>query len=221
MEHPKQATFYFDFISPYAYLLWHRLQNLSPEQSNRLEFRYRPVLFAGLLDHWGQKGPAEIEAKRIHTYRQTYSMASQFSIPFKMPDAHPFNPLSALRLALAAGNTPEAIDSVFRSIWVDGHRPDSPAGFSAIVSALDFEGGETAAREAITYPDIKAQLQENGAAALEDKVFGVPTIIVDGELFWGFDSFDALFYFLDHPDCFRTEEMLRMNTVLPSASRSL
>ncbi|MEH6611113.1 MAG: 2-hydroxychromene-2-carboxylate isomerase [Halioglobus sp.] len=221
MGQPRQATFYFDFISPYAYLLWHRLQNLTPQQSSRLDLSYRPVLFAGLLDHWGQKGPAEIEAKRTHTYRQTYSMAQQFSIPFKMPDAHPFNPLSALRLSLAVGNTREAIDSIFRSIWVDGHRPDNPAGFSAIVGALDFAGGETAAREKIASPDVKRELQENGALALEQKVFGVPTIVVDGELFWGFDSFDMLFHFLDHPDCFRTEEMLRISTLLPSASRSL
>lgn len=219
MRQPKQATFYFDFISPYAYLLWHRLQNLSPEHSGRLGFSYRPVLFAGLLNHWGQKGPAEIEGKRIHTYRQAYSIAKQFSIPFKMPDAHPFNPLSALRLALAAGNTREAIDSIFRSIWIEGHRPDSPAGFSAIVGALGFEGGETAALEKMASPEIKTQLQENGSMAVSDRVFGVPTVLVDGELFWGFDSFEMMFDFLDEPDLYRTQEMLRIKAILPSASR--
>jgi 2-hydroxychromene-2-carboxylate isomerase len=221
MAQPKQATFYFDYISPYAYLLWHRLQNLDREQSCRLDLIYRPILFAGLLDHWGQKGPAEIEAKRIHTFRQAYSMAKQRDIPFKMPGAHPFNPLSALRLTLAAGNTREAIDSIFRSIWVDGHQPDSPAGFSAMVTALGVEGGEAAVQKKIAAPEIKRELQTNGALALEQKVFGVPTIVVDGELFWGLDSFDMLFHFLDHPDCFRTEEMLRIDSVLPSASRSL
>ena len=124
MAEPRQATLYFDYISPYAYLLWHRLQDLDPKQSSRLEITYRPILFAGLLDYWGQKGPAEIEAKRVHTFRQAYSLAWQRDIPFKMPDAHPFNPLSALRLTLAAGNTREAIDSIFRSIWVDGHQPE-------------------------------------------------------------------------------------------------
>ena len=58
MTQPKQAVFYFDYISPCAYLLWHRLQTLDPQRSNRLDFIYRPVLFAGLLNHWGQKGPA-------------------------------------------------------------------------------------------------------------------------------------------------------------------
>jgi 2-hydroxychromene-2-carboxylate isomerase len=221
MAHPTQATLYFDYISPYAYLLWHRLQNSSLEQSSRLDLIYRPVLFAGLLNHWGQKGPAEIEAKRIHTFRQSYSIAKRRGIPFKMPDAHPFNPLSALRLTLAAGNTREAIDSVFRSIWVDGHQPDNPAGFSAMVNALDFEGGEAAAQKKIASPEIKRELQENGALALEQKVFGVPTLVVEGEIFWGLDSFDMLLHFLDHPDYFRSEEMLRINAVLPSASRSL
>ncbi len=148
-------------------------------------------------------------------------MAGQRDIPFKMPDAHPFNPLSALRLTLAAGNTREAIDSIFRSIWVHEHQPDNPLGFSAIVNALDIEGDEAAVKKKISAPEIKRELQSNGTFALEQKVFGVPTIVVDGELFGGLDSFDMLFHFLDHPDCFRTEEMLRIDSVLPSASRSL
>ena len=55
--------FYFDFVSPYSYIGLHRLR----EFSNPIVLK--PVLFAGLLNHWGQKGPAEIPTKRKWTYR--------------------------------------------------------------------------------------------------------------------------------------------------------
>lgn len=221
MNDPTQATFYFDYISPYAYLLWHRLNHANSPLAGRLELRHRPVLFAGLLNHWGQKGPAEIEAKRIHTYRQVVYLADHYDIPFAMPDAHPFNPLAALRLTIAAGNTREAISTIFNSIWVDGHRPDDPAGFSAIVEALAIEGGDSEARELIASPSVKKELQDNGADALAHKVFGVPTVITEEELFWGVDSLDMLAYFLDNPDYYRSDEMRRVNAIIPSASRSL
>jgi 2-hydroxychromene-2-carboxylate isomerase len=220
VNHPTQATFYFDYISPYAYLLWHRLNDENSLLSGRLELRHRPVLFAGLLNHWGQKGPAEIEAKRIHTYRQVVYLADQYDIPFRMPDAHPFNPLAALRLTIAAGNTRQAISAIFKSIWVDGHRPDDPAGFTAIVAALAIEGGENAAMEKIASSSVKQQLQKNGDDALADGVFGVPTIIAEEELFWGVDSFDMLMHFLDNPNYYGSDEMRRIHDIVPSATRA-
>ena len=219
MSQPRPATFYFDYISPYAYLLWHRLNDPRALLADRLDLGCRPLLFAGLLNHWGQKGPAEIEGKRTHTYRQVYRLAEQLEIPFKMPDAHPFNPLAALRLTIALGSTREAISSIFNSIWAKGHRPDDPAGFAAIVADLAIEGGVAGAMEKIASPQVKKQLQDNGAEAVDQKVFGVPTVIVDGELFWGVDSVDMLVHFLDHPDYFRSDEMRRIGDILPSASR--
>ena len=62
---PMIADWYFDFVSPFAYLQSEQLGSLAP----RVSVRYRPVLFAGLLGAHGQKGPAEIPAKRTFTYR--------------------------------------------------------------------------------------------------------------------------------------------------------
>jgi 2-hydroxychromene-2-carboxylate isomerase len=58
------ADWYFDFISPFAYLQSEQLHRLQP----LVQIRYRPVLFAGLLKHWGNKGPAEVLPKRQFTY---------------------------------------------------------------------------------------------------------------------------------------------------------
>src|SRR5262245_33656463 len=124
MEHrPQRARWYFDVISPFAYLHLKQFSRLPRE----LEVEYVPVLFAGLLNHWEHKGPAEIPAKRIHTYRYCMWSAQKLGIPFRMPPAHPFNPLSPLRLIIATGVTPEIIHAVFDFIFRDGRDVGDPA----------------------------------------------------------------------------------------------
>ena len=108
------VDWYFDFVSPYSYICLHRLGELPVQVS------YKPVLFAGLLNHWGQKGPAEIPAKRKWTYRWCTWWAGELGIPFRFPAAHPFNPLPYLRLSLAAGCSAHAIGAIFAHLWTTG-----------------------------------------------------------------------------------------------------
>ena len=75
---PTVIDWYFDFISPYAYFAFLRLDELPPG----IEVRLRPLLFAGLLNHWGQKGPAEVGPKRVWTYRSCLWQARQDGVPF-------------------------------------------------------------------------------------------------------------------------------------------
>ncbi|HEU4531921.1 MAG TPA: DsbA family protein, partial [Steroidobacteraceae bacterium] len=82
------ADWYFDFISPYAFLNFHRLGELE----GRITVRMKPVLFGAILDHWGQRGPAEIAPKRTFVYRQAHWLARRRELAFKGPQAHPFNP---------------------------------------------------------------------------------------------------------------------------------
>ena len=109
-----RLVWYFDFVSPYSYICLHRLKELDAE------IVYKPVLFAGLLNHWGQKGPAEIPSKRQWTYRWCTWWAGELGIPFRFPASHPFNPLQHLRLAIAAGCTPQAVKLIFEAIWTSG-----------------------------------------------------------------------------------------------------
>jgi 2-hydroxychromene-2-carboxylate isomerase len=97
----KRISFYFDFISPYAYLAFEHL----PEALKGISYSagYHPVLFAGLLKQHGQLGPAEIAPKRDWTYRHALWLAHSMGIPMHMPASHPFNPLALLRLAIACG----------------------------------------------------------------------------------------------------------------------
>ena len=80
---------YFDFISPFAYLQWPKVRALMAER----DVACVPILFAKVLDARGQKGPAEIEAKREFTYRHALWQARREGVPLVFPPAHPFNPL--------------------------------------------------------------------------------------------------------------------------------
>jgi hypothetical protein len=79
----------------------------------------------GAVLHLGNLGPAEIPAKRRFIYRQLLWTAQAEGTPLRFPPGHPFNPLSALRLCLAAGGSAQAVDVLFDWIWRDGNAADS------------------------------------------------------------------------------------------------
>lgn len=184
----KHLQFWFDPISPFAYLAFERLPQVLEGLS--VEVSYRPILFAGLLQHWGQKGPAEIEPKRAWTFRHVHWLAHQHGIAMQTPAQHPFNPLAQLRLLLAcapAGGTPNrhACEAVLRHIWIGGRDPNDAERMAALTREL-------APRIAPDDAPVKQALKDATAEALERGVFGVPTIEADGRLFWGVDGLDML-----------------------------
>jgi len=205
----KKADWYFDFISPYAYIGLIRLGRLAQQ----LEIRYRPVLFAGLLNHWEQKGPAEIPAKRVWTYRWCAWWAAQQGIAFRCPAVHPFNPLPHLRLAIAAGNSPLAIRRIFEALWTTGADPADEEKFAELARSLDVDPLR------LSDQAIKDALRLETSAAVARGVFGVPTLIVDEELFWGADAMDFAEAYLADPGIVATEEMKRVINLPVGASR--
>jgi 2-hydroxychromene-2-carboxylate isomerase len=174
------ADWYFDFVSPFSYLQSEQLASLPP----RIGIRYRPVLFAGLLGANGQKGPAEIPAKRAFTYRFCVWQARRQGIPLKFPHEHPFNPLPLLRLAIACDCAPEAIHRIFRFVWADGRLPDLPIEWAELVCALGMHDAETR----IAAPEVKAELRRYTDEAIARGVFGVPTLAIGDAMFWGADA---------------------------------
>lgn len=205
----RAATWYFDFVSPFAYLCFGRLRELPAD----LAIELRPVLFAGLLGHWGQKGPAEIASKRRWTYRACQYWADAHGVPFRFPQGHPFNPLQHLRLAIVAGDTHAAVEKIFRSLWTTGADPADEKQFAALCGDLGVD------QSALGAADVKDRLRRNTEEAAASGVFGVPTFAVDGELFWGNDSIEFLNAFLADPAMLRTGEMKRLDTLPVSAAR--
>ena len=188
----KHITFWFDFISPYAYLAFEKL----PEALKGLSYdmEYRPVLFAAFLKHHGQLGPAEIPPKRDWTYRQVLWLAHANGIPMQMPAAHPFNPLVALRLAVACGSEGRVnryvAETVFRHVWRGGADAADPARLEALRALLQPPRDPSS-------DAVKAELKANTDAAIARGLFGVPTYEVDGKLFWGFDGLALLRAYLE------------------------
>ena len=204
----KTIDWYFDFISPFAYLQSEHLYRVHGD----IAIQRKPVLFAGLLNHWGHKGPVEIPAKRTFTYRHAHWLAQRHGLPFRMPPAHPFNPLRSLRLAVALDGDATVVQTIFRHIWREGKTTDNPEDWAILIHEL----GLTDADARISEPEVKDQLRRNTEEAVTHGVFGVPTFVIDGELFWGFDATDMLLDYLKEPTLFQDPEMQRIS-VLPAA----
>lgn len=185
----KTVVFYLDFISPYAYLAFEAWPRALAGVD--AEVIYRPVLFAGILRHYGQLGPAEIAPKRDWTYRQVLWQARQHSIALDMPRQHPFNPLGLLRLSLACAETVSGTAShevcarLFRHVWVGGAAADDPGRLNMLTAQVSPSFSPDGA-------DVKAALRANTDTAIARGVFGVPAFEVDGQIFWGFDALPML-----------------------------
>jgi 2-hydroxychromene-2-carboxylate isomerase len=185
----KHITFHLDFISPYSYLAFEQL----PAALKGISYSasYRPVLFAGMLKHHGQLGPAEIAPKRDWTYRQVLWLSQTLGIPMQMPTSHPFNPLPLLRLAIAchAGATGEVnrhvCESIFRHVWQGGHD-------AANVERLEILSAQLSPRQSVQSDAVKNSLKSNTDQAIALGVFGVPSFTVEDKVFWGLDALPML-----------------------------
>lgn len=204
-----KAIWYFDVISAYAYLHLKQFAKIAQP----LDIEYRPVLFAGLLKHWETKGPAELPAKRRHTYRQCVWTARVNGIAFTMPPLHPFNPLKVLRLLTGLGASRAAIEAAFEFIWAEGRDPN--AEWPALCARL----GVAADTSLIDDPAVKQRLQDTTAAAAAAGVWGVPTFELDGELFWGADTIDFMNAFLADRTLFAQPDMRRADAAEVGAAR--
>ena len=204
-----RLDWYFDFISPFAYLQWRRLRRDHPE----VALNPKPLLFAAILNHVGQLGPAEIPQKRRHIYRIVLWQARAAGIPLHFPPAHPFNPLPALRLCLAAPDRMQAIDAIFAHIWEHGRLADSVEALADVAASLGIDDPAAIARD-----EVKRELLANGEEAMALGVFGVPTLRVRDELFWGNDATELALAFARDPGTLDAE-MRRVDAIPEAVQR--
>jgi 2-hydroxychromene-2-carboxylate isomerase len=183
-------SWYFDLVSPFAYLALPAVERLAA----RHPVHFRPVVLGAILQHWGGLGPAEVPPKRRHTYRLCQFLADQARMPFRFPPAHPFRSLDALRgLASADGSDPAAVRAAFDHVWA--------------------RGGDPAALPGSNDPAAKERLRAWTAEAVAAGVFGVPSLVIAGEVFWGLDAMPMAEAFLRDPALFRAGEMARLDAL--------
>jgi 2-hydroxychromene-2-carboxylate isomerase len=204
----KTVDWYFDVVSPFAYLQSEQLDTLA----QHADINFKPVLFAGLLNHFGNVGPAEIEPKRRFTFERVAWLAHTKGIPITMPAAHPFNPLPLLRFVIAAGATRRAVHAAFRLIWQQGNLPQDDAAMMQLLR--DF----SVPADALGSDAVKQQLRRNGESAIAAGVFGVPSTVVDQRVFWGEDSIGMLLDYL-RGDGFFASPLMQAAARLPNGVR--
>ena len=201
----RAIAWYYDVVSPFAYLALARIEALAGGQ----KIRTQPIVFGAVLAHWGQLGPAEIPPKRLHTYRQCQFLADQAGIAFRFPPRHPFRSLDALRLLTALDSRPAAVRAVFDAIWSDGCDLGDRDQRDALCRRLVIDDYEAL----IARTDAKARLRDATEAAIEAGVFGVPTLAIGGELFWGLDAMPMAEAYLADPALLGRGEMARIRTL--------
>ncbi len=198
-DDPKKLYFFFDYISHNAYLAWHRMPELARKYNLVLE--PVPVLFAALLKAHGQVGPAEVPAKSRWMLWNVLRKARRLNLPMAPPASHPFNPLAALRLScveLPRELRADLITRIFAATWAQGRAVHEPAVLAEIVAEAGFDPKVLLAESEAD--QAKRALRDNGEAALETGVFGVPSMLVRGELFWGYDDLEQMEAFLSGTD---------------------
>jgi len=200
---------YFDFISPFSYLHWQKVKALAATR----EVTPVPVVFGAILDALGQKGPAEIPGKREFTYRHVLWQARCEGVELRFPPAHPFNPIAALRACIAADSTPHAVDALFDWIWREGNAGDSAAAIEPVLARLGIDA------TALSAEATRATLRRNTDDAIARGVFGVPTLEVDGAMFWGNDAHAFALAALADPAVLQTAGMQHVSRLPVGVAR--
>jgi 2-hydroxychromene-2-carboxylate isomerase len=214
----RPVDFYFDYISPNAYIAWVELRRLAPDYG--LEIRPIPVLFAGLLGASGRKGPAEYEPMRRWMMANVMRKCAVLEIPLQPPAFHPFNPLVLLRLTaldMPAGRRLDLIDRLFSAVWARSLDTRIPERIGPCLQAGGFDAASMLGEIGST--GIKNRVRTNTDEALNAGVFGVPSVVVDQQVFYGYDDFP---YFIDHlegRDPVNADSIRAWDRIEPSATR--
>ena len=207
------VNWYFDFVSPFAYLQ----HELLLRHQQKLQLIYRPVLFAGLLKHWESKGPAEIPAKRSVVYQYCQWFADNHEITMKFPPAHPFNPLRALRLAIGLGCGQKSVTAIYRAIFANGKDLSRQQDWEELCQQLKVTDGSGL----IDQQWVKDQLRSNTEQAAQQGLFGVPTLLIGDQQFWGMDMTDMALEYLENPDWLSQGEHCRLASLPVGQARKV
>lgn len=216
---PKKLYFLFDYISHNAYLAWAKLPPIAKKHGLTIEAV--PVLFAGFLERFGQKGPAEMPSKARWMLWNVLRKAKLHDIPIAPPSSHPFNPLLPLRAccAVQGADRLRLVERLWTATWVESKAVSTEEVVRAEVAACGLDAD--AVMRAVVTDAVKAQLKTNLENALAVGAFGVPTMIARGEIFWGFDDLEYLDAFLSGNDALPADrsEYATWFSIRPSAMR--
>lgn len=187
----KTVEFFFDLGSPASYLAHTQLPDLCRDAGAALV--YRPMLLGGVFQATGNASPAMIPAKGRYMIRDLARFAERYGVPMRFNPHFPINTLTLMRLLVAlqlyqAERFDDALQALFRAIWVDGVNMGDPARVAGVLVAAGFDAAALQAQAA--EPAVKDTLKATTEEAVKRGVFGAPTCFVGGEMFFGQDRLD-------------------------------
>jgi len=192
MSSKLKAVFYYDIVSPFSYFYVMQRQRLD----QYLDITPVPILLGGLLRSTNNHGPGEIAAKRPHTYQYCIWLANKLALPFQFPEHHPFSTVAAQRLLVQINADWKIVERAFKFVWLEGNDPNLAWSKFCLYLGLS---ADTAIPSS---PEVKENLILNTNQAQRDGAFGVPSLVVNGQCFWGVDTIDWTLDFLMHPKMF-------------------
>lgn len=192
MSEKIPATFYYDIISPFAYLYIKQRKRLE----QKLLIKPVAILLGGLFRATENKGPGEITAKRPHTYQFCVWQAEKLGIPFRFPEHHPFMTVAPQRLLVEYQADWTMVERAFDYVWQEGKDPN--LSWSEFCSYLGLATNTGKPEN----PEVKAKLIANTNQAKIDGAFGVPALVIKQHCFWGVDTIDWALDFIARPGMF-------------------
>ena len=184
----KSVDFYFDFISPYSFLAYKKLNSLN--KNNKININYKPILLGGLHKLGNITPPAFNERKMKNMKNDCELVARKNNIEFRWNDKFPINSLDLMRGYLIINEKIKKIffDLCFDAYWKNNVDLSNNKNFESILDNClidkDFFFKE------IQNQKIKEELKQLTDKAFKKDIFGAPTFIVNNKIFWGQDRLD-------------------------------
>ncbi len=182
----KSFDFYFDFISPYAFIAHNKIKKI--EKEYMFKINYEPILLGGLHNLHEIKAPAFIPSKAKFMIRDCKMVAEKNKINFKFNSYFPIKSLNLMRgvfVAAEDGIKDLYIDKIFNAVWGDGLNMNDDVVIEKVLKNIDINPKTFVLRA--QSQNIKDQLRSKTNDAYKKGMFGAPTFIVKGKIFWGQD----------------------------------
>ena len=184
----KSIDFYFDIISPYAYLAYKQIISLNKER--KIQFNYKPMLLGGLHKLAEITAPAFNEFKMKNMKNDCNLVALKKNIEFLWNDKFPINSIKIMRGYLSIDEEIKQIylETFFNAYWKDNIDFNNTESFKKLLKNINLDTDKFF--KDIEKNEIKEKLKEITDLAFKKEVFGAPTFIVNGKLFWGQDRLE-------------------------------
>ena len=186
---PKPIEFHFDFSSPYSYIASEQIESVATRYGRTVD--YKPVLLGAVFKASGGAPLTELYGPKASYAKRDFERSARYAgVPYKQPSRFPIGSVAAKRSVVwLQQHRPELvapfIHAVYRAFFVDDRDISSAAVVGEIAHEVGIDPDELAA--GAQQPETKEQLRSQVDQAIQAGIFGAPTIIVDGEIFWGND----------------------------------